>query len=162
MPESTIRLAVQEQFLECFINDQITWHTPIAGILLIAEYTTNEGPHVDDYFIELWSLEDGSVLKSRTTFYAERRDRAFARIAQQLETDLNFGLTGSTEWTSRIMWPPDLVGHEYFEFRDIEPSNWREKISHQFFGPTQEYFLTAEVQSFLKNHKLSSSGNREE
>jgi hypothetical protein len=157
----SIRLAVQDQFLDCFINDQLAWRTPIGAILLIAEYTTNEGPYVDDYFIDLWSLEDGSVLKSHTTFYAEGRDRAFARITQQLETDSNFGLTGSTEWTSRIMWPPYLAGHEYFEFRDIEPSKWREKIS-QFFGPTQEYFLTAEVQSFLKNHKLSSSGNREE
>jgi hypothetical protein len=154
-----IRLAVQDHFLDCFIKDQLTWHIPIRSLLLIAEYTTNEGPHIDDYFIEFWSLEDGSILKSSVSFYAEGRDSAFAMIALQLKTDLSFGLTGSTEWKSRIMWPPDLAGHEYFEFRNIEPSDWRERISRQFLGPTQEYFLTAEVQSFLKNQKLISSGD---
>ncbi len=50
-----IRLAVRDQFVNCFINDQLTWRTPISSILLLAEYTTNEGPYVDDYFVEFWS-----------------------------------------------------------------------------------------------------------
>jgi hypothetical protein len=162
MTGSKARLTVQNQFLECFLNEQLTWRTPLASILLIAEYTTNEGPYVDDYFVEFWSLEDGALLKASTSFYAAGRDDAFASIAAKLKTDFTFGLTGSTEWASRVMWPLELAGHPYFEFRNIEPSNWREKISRQFLGPTQEYFLTAEVQSFLKNREIHSSGNREE
>jgi hypothetical protein len=82
-----IRLAVQDQFLDCFINDQLTWRTPISSILLIAEYTTNEGPYVDDYFVEFWSLEDGSVLRARASFYAADINDTFARIAAELKED---------------------------------------------------------------------------
>lgn len=134
---------------------------PIAAILLIAEYTTNEGPFVDDYFVELWGLENGSIVKSHATFYSSGRDAAFAEIAKQLDAALSFGLAGSTEWTSRIMWPPELAGHPYFEFRDTRPANWREKISGRFSDSTQEYFLTKEVQAFVKNRKLSRFKGRE-
>jgi hypothetical protein len=148
-----IRLAVQDQFLECFINDKLNWRTPIASILLIAEYTINEGPHVDDYFVDLWSPENGSLLKAHISFYAAGRDDAFARIAAELKTDLTFGLTGSTEWASRVMWPPPLAGHQYIDFRDIESTNWRDMIARRLLGPTQDCFLTGEVQTFLKMHK---------
>lgn len=148
-----IRLAVQDQFVNCFINDQLTWRTPISSILLIAEYTTNEGPYVDDYFVEFWSLKDGYVLRARTSFYASGRDDAFARIAKELKANLTFGLTGSTEWASRIMWPPELEGHPYFDFRDVKLTNLREKTAQLFFGSGQEYFLAGEVQAFLTQYK---------
>ena len=162
MTESKERLAVQNQFLECFLNAQLTWRTPLVSILLIAEYTTNEGPYVDDYFVEFWSLEDGSLLKTCTSFYAAGRDDAFAAIAAMLKTNLSFGLTGSTEWASRVIWPLELAGHPYFEFQNIEPANWREKLSSKFFGPDQEYFLTQEVRTFLEKQRLDNLKNRKE
>lgn len=155
-----IRLAVQDQFLDCFINDQLTWRTPISSILLIAEYTTNEGPYVDDYFVEFWSLEDGSVLRARASFYAAGINDTFARIAAELKEDLTFGLTGSTEWASRIMWPPELAGHPYFDFREVKPANMREKTAQLVFGSAQEYFLTREVQAFLKQYKRVGDDDR--
>lgn len=154
------RLAVQGQFIDCFINDQLTWRTTISSILLIAEHTTNEGPYVDDYFVEFWSLEDGSVLQSRASFYAAGVDDTFARIATELKADLTFGLTGSTEWASRIMWPPELAGHPYFDYRDVKPANLREKTAQVLFGSPQEYFLTGEVQAFLKRYKRVGDDNR--
>jgi len=162
MTESKTRLTVQNQFLECFLNEQLTWRTPLASILLIAEYTTNEGPYVDDYFVEFWSLEDGALLKASTSFYAAGGDDAFASIAAKLKTDFTFGLTGSTEWASRVMWPLELAGHPYFEFRNIESVNWREKLSSKFFGPDQEYFLTKEVHTFLEKQRLDNLKNSKE
>jgi hypothetical protein len=149
------RLVVTDQFLDYFVNDQLTWRTAIGSILLIAEYTTNEGPHVDDYFVEFWRLENGAILKSHATFYSAGTDAAFAEIAKQLDAALTFDLAGSTEWTSRIMWPPELAGHPYFEFRDVKAANWREKISRRFWGPTKEYLLTEEAQAFLTNRRLA-------
>jgi hypothetical protein len=159
MPHS-IRLAVHGQFIFCFINDQLTWRTTISSILLIAEYTTNKGPYVGDYFVEFWSLEDGSLLNARTSLYAAGRDDTFARIAAELKADLTFGLMGSTEWASRIMWPPELAGHPYFDFRDVKPANLREKMAQLLLGPAQEYFLAGEVQAFLKRYKRVKDDNR--
>ncbi|HLK06725.1 MAG TPA: hypothetical protein VKV30_02230 [Candidatus Angelobacter sp.] len=154
------RLAVQGQFIDCFVENQLTWRTPISSILLIAEYTTNEGPYVDDYFVELWSLEDGSLLNARTSFYAAGRDDTFARIAAELKADLTFGLTGSAEWASRIVWPPELAGHPYFDFRDVKSANLKEKMAQLLLGSAQKYFLAGEVQAFLKQYKRLRDENR--
>src|SRR5579862_7993071 len=112
-----IKLSLRDNALECYSDEQLSWRTPVAGILLIAEYTTNEGPYVDDYFLEIWSLENNSLVCSRTTFYATGGDATFLALATQLGADLKFGLTSSTESASRIMWPPDLAGHPYCSFR---------------------------------------------
>jgi len=152
MSRFSSRLAVQNEALEYYIDEQLAWTTPIDAILLIAEYTTNAGPYVDDYFIQLWSLEDGVRLRATITFYSDGRDDAFRELATQMKADLSFGLLGSTEWDSRILWPPPLSGHKYFAFREIKPVTWKEKLSHRFFGPSQEYFLTEEAQAFLKTH----------
>ena len=155
MPNLT-RLAVQHKFLDCFVNDQLAWRTAINSILLIAEYTTNQGPLLDDYFVDFWSLEDGSVLRAHATFYAAGRHDAFARMAKELKADLAFGLTGSTEWASRIMWPPELEGHPYFDFVRVKPANLKEMMAQFLLGPTQDYFFTKEVQGFLTRYKQHS------
>ena len=107
-----------------------------------------------------WRME--RFLKPAQSFYAAGRDDAFAGIAAKLKTDLTFGLTGSTEWASRVMWPLELAGHPYFALRNIEPANWREKLSSKFFGPDQEYFLTKEVRTFLEKQRLDNLKNRKE
>lgn len=150
MPEASIRLAIRDEYLECYRDEQLAWRSPITAILLIAEYTTNEGPYVDDYFVDLWSVEEGKAIRARTTFYATGRDAVFLSLATHLKADLIFGLTGSTEWASRIMWPPVLAGRPYLTFRELKPTTWRERLSHRFFGSTLECFLTEEVQAFLK------------
>lgn len=76
-------------------------------------------------------------------------------LEAQLGSKLLFGLTGSTEWDSRIIWPPELVGRPCFAFRELKPATWKEKLSHRFFGPTYEYFLTKEAQAFLKKKQVS-------
>jgi hypothetical protein len=151
-----IALKLQDQFLECYKNDQLLWRVPIASILLIAEYTTNEGSHVDDYFIQLWSLEEGIFYQCSTTFYAAGRDAAFLELATRLKADVSFGLTGSTEWTSRIMWPPEMAGNPYFAFHPLKPVTWWQKLSYRLFDTPQEYSLTEEVQAFLLKRKKNA------
>ena len=114
----------------------------------------------DDYFVEFWSLEDGSVLRALARFYAAGIVDTFARIAAELKADLTFGLTGSTEWASRIMCPPELAGHPYFDFCEVKPARLREKTAQRLFGSAQEYFLTGEVQAFLRRYKRVGDDNR--
>jgi hypothetical protein len=155
-----IKLAFQDKALECYKDEQLIWRTPAASILLIAEYTTNNGPRFDDYFLELWSLEKGSLLCSKTPFYAAGIEAAFMALSRQLKADLEFGLTHSTEWASRIIWPPHLAGHSYFSFREITPNSWQAKLSRYVFGAKQEYFRTEEVQAFLKHKRMNSETNQ--
>jgi hypothetical protein len=145
-----VSIRVRDDFLECLEDDREVWRTAITKILLIAEYTTDEGPWCDDYFLNLWSFEGGQFMKSAITFYAVNRDTTFQELEQRLGTKLQFRLTCSTQWASRVMWPPELAGHPYFTPRELEPTNWREKLSHRVLGPTHDHFLTEEVQAFLR------------
>jgi hypothetical protein len=148
-------IIVQDEYVECRNGDQLAWRIPIAAMLLIGEYTNDEGPQRDDYFIDFWSLEEDTFYHSKVTFYAAGRDAAFVALAKHLETDLTFGLTGSTEWASRIMWPPELAGHPYLSTRELKPSTWREKLFYRCFGATLEYFPAEEIQAYLKQAKSS-------
>jgi hypothetical protein len=78
------------------------------------------------------------------------KDATFQALGQKLGAELQFRLMGKSEWASRVMWPPELAGHPYFTFRELKPTKWRERLSHRVFSPTQEYFLTEEVQAFLR------------
>lgn len=124
---------------------------PIHAVLLIAEYTTDEGP-CDDYFLNFWTFENGEFLVYSISFYVDGRDVTFEGLAQKLRAELQFGLTGSTGWASRVMWPPELADHPYYTFRKVEPKTWLQKLRSFCFGPAQEYFVAKEIAEYLKCH----------
>ena len=148
-----ISIRVRDDFLECLEDDRELWRAPIDEILLIAEYSTNEGWWGDDYYLNLWSFENGELLKATIGDSVGNVDATFQALGQKLGAELQFGLMGKSEWASRVMWPPELAGHPYFTFRKLKPASWREKLRHRFFGSTLEYFLTEEVQTFLHRSK---------
>lgn len=125
---------------------------PLHALLLIAEYTTDEGPW-DDYFLNFWTFENSGFIKYSISFYIDGRDATFESLAKRLGTELNFGLTGSTEWASRVMWPPELAGHPYYTFRKIKPKTWLQKLRHRCLGPAEEYFIAKEIREYLKCHQ---------
>lgn len=151
------QLRINGDSLECLESDQQIWRTPINALLLIAEYTTNAGPWGDDYFLNFWSWERGEFVRSAITAYAVDLNETFQILGRKLGTELKLELIGSTEWASRVMWPPQLTGYPYFTFREIPPANWREKLSYRCFGPMHEYSLTKEVQEFLERCEIPHS-----
>jgi len=64
----------------------------VAAIVLIAEFTTNEGPYVDDYFLTFVTVENGKALYATCSFYAEGRDSALSEISHQVGCPIEVGL----------------------------------------------------------------------
>jgi hypothetical protein len=127
----------------------LSWRLPLQGIVLVAEYTTNEGPLADDYFLVFVAV-DGDQLKLATaSFYADGRDEIIGELARRWKTGIELTLFNSTKWASRVVWPAALAGKEYFEFREIEPSGIMERLRHLTLGPNLEYFPSRAVQEFL-------------
>jgi hypothetical protein len=111
-----IWLEVEGDFLRLIEDEDIVWQVPITDLVLIAEFTTDTGPWAEDYYdvfgaghppqfyqISLWMA--GGVLPILST---------------RLDHKLAPGLIQSTEWRSRIMWPPALDGQELF-VRSVKP-----------------------------------------
>jgi hypothetical protein len=148
--EAAIRLNQDASVLECVsATGALAWAAPTGDIVLIAEYTTSEGPGADYYLIFV-TVEAGTLYFSTTSFYSDGRDEVLNRLSELWKAPLQLGLCNSTEWKSRVIWPLELAGHDYFEFRELEPTTLFEKLSKVAFGPAHEYSPCVAVRDFLR------------
>ena len=96
------------------------WQIQVADIRIIGEVTNQNGPCTDDYFICF--VTDASGSWKEASFYATGRDETLEQLSDRLGRDLELRLSSSTDFASRILWPPHLAGEPLFEFRN--------KVSH--------------------------------
>lgn len=125
------------------------WSLAVGSILLIAEYTTNEGPYDDDYFLVFVTAEDSKLYFSTCPSSAGVGE-GLNLLQQRLGSPIKLELQGSTEWRSRVAWPPEMRGTEYFTFKPAPANTLREKVKKRLFGPTYEYAISSAVQEFLR------------
>ena len=127
----------------------VAWTLPIRAIVVIAEYTTNEGPYADDYFLTFVTVEDGQPFYSSCSFYVEGRDRVLLEISNRLGSQIELGLANSTEWTSRVIWPPSMTDQEYFTFKAIPPKSIFQKVRLRILGSELEYKVSDVVRNYV-------------
>jgi hypothetical protein len=164
MPSAGIEMSLDSDQHRCTLtieNDDLCssgahagrlWSCPLSAIVLIAEYTTNEGPWLDDYFLVFWTWEDDRLFRCQASFYSNGRDEVIARLSEHFTPELKLDLAYSTDWKSRVIWPPALIDRPYFTFVDVRPTSWRDRLKRRALGPTQEYFASDEVCAFLRRY----------
>jgi len=157
MTTTTLTLRIRGAELEYSNAGAICWTLPIDSIVLIAEYTTNEGPHLDDYFLVFVTVEHCALYFATCSFYAEGRDDVLSTLREHLASPFQLELTGSTDWESRVVWPDKVAGKEYFSFRALPPKTLTEKIEKKLLGESFEYSISHEIQEYLKEQLISRS-----
>ncbi len=151
-------LQIRESNLECIdVTGALRWSVPIGLIVLVAEYTTNEGPHIDDYFLVFVTAEDDKLYFSTYPFYSDNRDEALSILQERLGSPIQLELQGSTEWRSRVVWPVKIAGSEYFTFTQVPAETLTQKLKKRLLGPTQEYVIAKAVREYLEE-QLRSRG----
>jgi hypothetical protein len=144
-------LRITESNLECLdATGSKLWSLPIESIILVAEYTTNEGPYVDDYFLVFVTSEEGELHFSTCSFYSGGRDETLSALQQRLGSPISLGLQGSTEWRSRVAWPIKMAETEYFTFTEAPAKTMTEKLKKRLLGATQEYSISKPVREYLE------------
>jgi hypothetical protein len=128
----------------------LDWSFAIKDILLIAEYTTDEGPDVDDYFLIFVTVVKGTLHFSGCSFYTSGRDEVFEELREVHGMPSEFGLRTSTEWASRVIWPIQLAGEQYFQFTEIKPVGLLAKLRRSIQGPQLEYRVRDSILTFLR------------
>ena len=127
--------------------EKTLWRLPIAEVRVIGEFTTANGPYVDDYFF-LFVTTDVSKWYC-SSFYAIGRDKFLTELGQKLGHKLECGLCNSTKFKSRIMWPPNLEGHSVFESVPETPAtNFLGKVRQKFLPKVQNQ-LTGEIRETI-------------
>ena len=138
------------------VKGEIVWDVAIENLVLIAEYTTNEGPMRDDYFLVFWSFEQGQLFEMKCSFHAVNAIETMEGLLKKLNARTALGLASSTEWESSILWPVKLVEKPYFEKVELVPETLKARVFKAIFGPSWEFPRTPEVQAYLRGFINSS------
>jgi len=104
------------------------WNLRVSTVRIIGEFTNQNGPFADDYFL---CFATGPWKWREASFYAEGRDEFLEALGAKLGSPLELGLCGSTDFASRVLWPQSLAGEPMFRFEDIP----RRGLWGWIFGP---------------------------
>ena len=121
------------------------WRMPVADILVVGEFTTAEGPSIDDYFFLFVARNQ----YFEASFYADGRDALLAGLGDRLRHTFATGLCHSTSLASRILWPPRLEGRPLFDLVPEERAGGILGRIRQRLSPRVLLNLTDEVKSEL-------------
>ena len=97
-----------------------TWELPIDRIRVIGEATTDHGPFADDYWL-CFALDPQQWYEA--SFYAAGRDVFLKALSDRFGVPFELGLVGSTDFASRVLWPPQLAGKPMFAYAHKWPGN---------------------------------------
>ena len=150
--ETTKRIWIEDSTITYQIGDTVCWTLPLAELEIFGEYTDPNGPYVDDYFFVF-------IIRSHhwneASFYATGSEEFLKELGNLLGTNLTCGLVSSTDYYSRVIWPPKLEDLQLFEFVPVESKGAGEKLKHKFIS--EYYFVfTKVVKEYLNG--LESNG----
>ena len=101
-----------------------SWSFPVADLRVFGETTTDHGPMIDDWFMAF--VTSSATGWYEASVYADGADEFRKQLARVLGVESLYGeLFASTEFASRIIWPPSLRGQQLFRFTPISVPWWR-------------------------------------
>ena len=129
------------------------WQFALSDLRLIGEWTTDQGPYVDDYFY-------GFAVGRPHRFYKAPLG-ANTSIVYELATALGQPLTSalgnSTDYRSRVIWPPALEGRDLFVYSpEARPSGVLNRLK-DLAVPLIQSQLTDEVMEYLTLNSRSGA-----
>jgi hypothetical protein len=144
--ETTKRIWIADRIIH-YQDRDFRWALPIDSIEVFGEYTDPNGPFVDDYFFVFVYRPEHRW--NEASFYAAERDEFLNDFAEILEAKLTCGLVSSTDYNSRVIWPPELEGSKLFEFVPVESNGVWQRLKHRVI-PEYYFAFTDAVGGFLQ------------
>lgn len=100
----------------------VAWTIKVSDIRLIAEYTTSDGPCIDDYFFVFLTVFQGGWYEA--SFYARGSDVALEALGESIGAPLLVGLCDSAHYKTRIMWPLPWKDQELMKISPPKKTGW--------------------------------------
>lgn len=154
-----ILLAMSDGKLHCRDQaDTARWSIAIEDLVLIAEYTTKHRPDCDDYFLVFVTRESGELFYLEVTGCAGGIPEVFEKLETCVGCELDLTLQSSNDWASRVVWPQALAGSAFYEFEEVAPVGWRERIRSWLKGKQVTRRVTDPVLRFLSESAPPAAG----
>ena len=123
-----------------------SWQLPASKVRVCGEYTTDNGPMIDDWFMVFVPDEGNGWYEA--SVYATGADLFLTGLAKVFGAESLYGeLFASTEFASRVIWPSHLRDMPLFEFRSV-PMPWWKRLIRLGSGQIR-FALSPEVQAFV-------------
>lgn len=90
------------------------WRLRFADIAVIGEYTTEEGPFLEDWFLVF--VPHWLPGWKEAPVYSHGADVVLEQLGRVLGSPLRLALASSTQHRSRVLWPSELSGEPLFDF----------------------------------------------
>ena len=144
-PKSGV-LSIVDSTLIYASPDYGNWQIPISEVVAFGEYTTDNGPWIDDWFMVFVTRNFNWVEASNyCTGYDEVRDC----LAKHWGVDnLSGSLALNTDFGSRAIWPSKIAGQPLFDFVE-RPQSILDKVKSFGFGLIDKD-ITSEVRHRLQ------------
>jgi hypothetical protein len=128
--EATSGILRFDQDCICYQLPNGGWRLPVSEIKIIGEYTDDQGPLVDDYFLVF--LTDSNLYEA--SIYAEGVDAFLQELRDRLGASLSLELGNSTSYRSRVIWPSDMVEVPVFDYsKTPKPKGLLDRLKYRFF-----------------------------
>lgn len=103
-------------------TDYGTWEIPVGDIKVVGEYTTDNGPYIDDWFLVFVMRDEYWVEASN---YCGGQEAVREALANRLGVESLWGsLAYTTDFHSNVLVPACLAKQSLFEYHGVRQSVW--------------------------------------
>lgn len=139
-------LSLKDSRLSYASPDYSNWQIPLREIIAFGEYTTDNGPYIDDWFMVFVTRDFNWVEASN---YCAGREEVRDALAKHWRVESLYGdLVFSTDFSSRVIWPTRIAGKPLFDFVE-RPQSFVEKVKSLGIGLIDKD-ITSEVRQNLQ------------
>ncbi|WP_405384131.1 hypothetical protein [Maribacter sp. LLG6340-A2] len=112
-----------------------------SDLLIIGEFTTANGPFIDDWFLTLITESEWIEIP----MYTDGMTEFLTDLGKILNADLNAQLTNSADWKTRIMYPTEFKDKELYVVEDEIPNSFLGKVKKQVTGGKSIRKLSSDI-----------------
>jgi hypothetical protein len=151
------KISIEEKEYKVFIRERTLYYSYKGTLLfelnlddvkLIGEYTNDQGPFFDDWFLV---FVDTQNQRFEVSMYSENIEAIKDEVVKVFGYDHTLGLVNSTDWKSIVIWPEIMKGKEFLKLEKLKPKSFLEKLKSSVFGSYKMNLnLTGEVKKLVK------------
>ena len=128
-------------------RDLGSFAVPLNELAAVGEYTTDNGPLVDDWFLVFVRKDSADWLEA--SMYAEGTAEFLEQLSVTLGIAIETRLAASTDFTSRVIWPESIACRPLFDFRPVAATNFLHRLKLAII-PEITLQLSADVRSTVR------------
>jgi len=128
-------------------NHEVIDFIVLEDIIFIGEYTNDQGPFLDDWFL---FIVDNNEEIFTISMNSGNMEKVIEYLSSYFKFERDLRLANSTNWLSFALYPEKLYGSKFLSLQKAQPKNLFRKILHFFKVYQFEIEYSSEFKSLIK------------